>query len=221
MKNKIKIIFNIVLWSSRKEIINRYSKEFYIKFHELARENLDNIIDEIPNIGDSIFALNYCFGPCYISWYKAYLELGLNSQSANEMIWKMNELFINLVPKAFMGMVGNKYIGYFRRKGKKHEFLSERNEVHSFDWKIRYRNINSSTFEIDIYECGMIKLCDKFNAMGLLPMMCRMDYLFSHYMRCGFERTKTLADGDECCNCRYIMGGSCQWAPEKGFKDRK
>ncbi|WP_315115539.1 hypothetical protein [uncultured Clostridium sp.] len=33
--------------------------------------------------------------------------------------------------------------------------------------------------------------------------------------------TKTLGDGDDCCNCRYIIGGSCEWSPEKGFVDRK
>jgi hypothetical protein len=48
-----------------------------------------------------------------------------------------------------------------------------------------------------------------------------MDYLFAHLMNNGFERTKTLGDGDDCCNCRYYLTGSCEWSPEKGFADRK
>jgi hypothetical protein len=93
--------------------------------------------------------------------------------------------------------------------------------MHPYDWKIRYRNINDKVFEIDIYECAMIKVCRDYDAMGLFPAMCRMDYLFSHYMGNGFERTRTLGDGDDCCNCRYILPGTCEWPSEKGFEDRK
>jgi hypothetical protein len=221
MKNKIYIIFKVALWSSRKEIINEHSKEFYNEFCKLATDNLKSIIDEIPNIGDSVFSFNYYFCPSYIAWYKTYLKLGIESDDANQMIWKMNEALVKFIPKIFMKMSMNKYIGDFRKKAQRHELLSDKNQVHIFDWKIRYRNISKTTFEIDIYECGMIKLCSKFNAMGLFPYMCRMDYLFSHYMGNGFERTKTLGDGNNCCNCRYIIDGECEWSPEKGFEKRK
>ena len=46
-----------------------------------------------------------------------------------------------------------------------------------------------------------------FHAEGMLPGICRMDYLFASRMKNGFERTKTLGDGDECCNCRYFSRG--------------
>lgn len=215
------IIYKIALWSSKKVIVNEYGKDFYDKFHSISRVHFEKIIPQVPNIGNSIFAFNYDFCPSYISWYKAYLELGLDNNTSNKMIWKMNETLVKLIPKLFMKLSVNKYIGDFRKKAVKHEKLSEENKVHPNDWKIRYRSVNDTTFEIDIYECGMIKVCKKFDAMGLFPMMCRMDYLFSHYMGNGFERTKTLGDGDDCCNCRYILSGTCEWSPEKGFADRK
>ncbi|SHI68442.1 L-2-amino-thiazoline-4-carboxylic acid hydrolase [Clostridium cavendishii DSM 21758] len=221
MKNKIYMNFKVALWTSRRTIINEYSKEFYKTFCKLSKDNLESIIDEVPNIGDSIFNVSYYFCPSYIAWYKAYLELGLKSEDANKMIWEMNETLVKPIPKIFMKLIVRKYIGDFIKKSPKHETLSLKNEVHKFDWKIRCRNISKTTFEIDIYECGMIKLCKKFDAMGLFPMMCRMDYLFAHYMGTGFERTKTLGDGDDCCNCKYTLPGKCEWAPEKGFENRK
>jgi hypothetical protein len=36
-----------------------------------------------------------------------------------------------------------------------------------------------------------------------------------------FVRTKTLADGDDCCNNHIAGPGFTEWAPEKGFEVRK
>lgn len=30
-----------------------------------------------------------------------------------------------------------------------------------------------------------------------------------------------LGDGDDCCNCRYHIEGSCEWSSEKGFNEEK
>ncbi|MEN6350201.1 MAG: L-2-amino-thiazoline-4-carboxylic acid hydrolase [Syntrophomonas sp.] len=113
------------------------------------------------------------------------------------------------------------YIGGFRKKAAEHAKKTRANALHPYDWKIAYREINENTFEIDITECAMLKLAKDFDVLGMYPAICRMDYLFSHYMGNGFERTKTLGDGDECCNCRYHIVGNCEWSPEKGFESRR
>ena len=89
------------------------------------------------------------------------------------------------------------------------------------DWNIRYRNISDNCFEIDIYECAFRKLAKEYSVEGLLPGICRVDYMVAALMGTGFERTKTLGDGDDCCNCRYYLKGECKWEPEKGFINRK
>lgn len=48
-----------------------------------------------------------------------------------------------------------------------------------------------------------------------------MDYLTSDYLKCGFERTMTLADGDKVCNNKFFIKGECEWTPEKEFQNRK
>lgn len=215
------MIYWITLKASKKTIIENHGKEFYYSFKKLSLSILNDVISKTPYIGKSIFSFNYEFCPAYIAWYKAYMQLGLDSDAAGQMIWKMNEKLVQLIPKIFMKTAVNIYIGSFRKKAKEHEKRWEENSVHPYDWKIRYREINDNVFEVDIYECGMIKLCKDFDALGLFPSMCRMDYLFSHYMGNGFERTKTLGDGCDCCNCRYILPGECEWTPEKGFTYRK
>lgn len=97
----------------------------------------------------------------------------------------------------------------------------EKGNLHPYDWAMTYREINQNRVELDITECGLKKLAYQFNAEGLLPGICRIDYLLSHLMSNGFIRTKTLGDGDDCCNCQYELIGKCEWSPEKGFVDRK
>jgi hypothetical protein len=116
---------------------------------------------------------------------------------------------------------GKTYLNGFRKKAATHVALQEKGKLHPYDWHITYREINQNSFEIDITECGLKKLAHQFDADGLLPGICRMDYLFSNLMGNRFVRSKTLGDGDNCCNCHYDLEGQCEWAPEKGFTDRR
>ena len=52
---------------------------------------------------------------------------------------------------------------------------------------------------------------------GMLPGICSVDFMISHYMGNGFSRTKTLGAGDECCNCHYELQGTCPLHAPKGM----
>jgi len=57
-----------------------------------------------------------------------------------------------------------------------------------------------------------------YGAEGMLPGICAVDYIVAHYMGNGFSRTKTLGDGDDCCNCRYEIKGKCPLQVPAGMK---
>ena len=52
------------------------------------------------------------------------------------------------------------------------------------------------------------------------PGICQVDYMISHYMNVGFERTKTLGAGGCCCDGKYAMCGSCKWDPKVRLQER-
>lgn len=218
---RTKLIYQAAMIRSKSLIVEKYGSKFWHEFKDRSDQWLARILPEMPDMGDSVFAFNLDFCPAYIAWYKAFMELGLSNDAAGEGIWAINEQLITMVPGWLMPLSKRIYLGGFRRKAAKHAEKSRLNELHPYDWKITYRETSKNTFEIDITECGMLKLGKDFDAMGMFPMICRLDYLFAHYMGNGFERTKTLADGDECCNCRYHLTGSCAWPPAGGFIDRK
>ncbi len=130
---------------------------------------------------------------------------------------------IRLILSCLLKRYGAKiYLGGFRKKASGHAAKSAQNDLHEYDYKIRFREIDGNIFEIDIYECGMKKLCEKLDVLDLSPgrLPDRLSG-FLNYMGCGFHRIKTLNDGDDCCNCRYEMTGACAWEPEKGLADKK
>jgi hypothetical protein len=148
--------------------------------------------------------------------------LDIEKESALQWIWNINENFVQFFPKPLLHWFAkNMYLGSFRKNAIKAENRGKSGKLHPFDWRVEYVDIDQSTFGINIYECGMLKLAQKFGFMELFPTVCRMDYLFSHYFDNGFTRTGTLADGDTCCDCVYQYPGRCEWAPEKGFENRK
>ena len=215
------LIFHIGMMCSKKRIICSYGTSFFTEFQRKSRMALRKVLKKTPDIGKSIFSFNYQFTPAYIAWYRASGELKLTHEEAIGLLWMMNEQIMRAIPRILRPAIKTRYLNGFRRQAPLHQSRSEQGAVHPYDYKIAFRDIEKNTFEIDITQCGMIRLCRDFDALALFPAVCRMDYLFAHYLGHGFERTTTLGDGDRCCNCRYILDGSCEWAPEKGFGERR
>lgn len=216
-----KLLYHITMHRSRSYYQQQYSQEFWIRFKAGSNTRLAGILPNVPDIGKSVFAFNYKFAPYYMAWYQTLLELANTPQEADRNLWVMNERMARTLPAALLKLAGRLYLGSFSRKAAGHVARQKAGKLHPYDWKIAYRPIDANTYEIDILECAYLKLTKDFGAQGMLPGVCRMDYLFSHLMGNGFIRTKTLADGNECCNCRYQLTGACEWSPEKGFTDRK
>jgi len=217
-----KFIFHIGIWAIRKSLRKEYGQEVYRNFVSEAKKQFKHIMSLTPDIGNSVFKFNFAFTPCYIAWYKAFLYLKMDNDTIIGWIWKIHENLLSSVPQGLLKWYGAKvYLGGFRKNAVKHEIRQTQKLLHDYDYKIKFKNIDDTTFEIKIYQCGMKKLCEENGATGLFPGVCRIDYLLSHYMGCGFFRTKTLSDGHEYCDCRYSMTGDCEWSPEKGFENRK
>lgn len=222
MKFKIRFIFFLMTKTSKKNLLKEFGSDFYKNFKKLSKQYLEEMIPQVPNIGKSIFSLNYNYGPCYFAWYKALLKLDLEKEKALNLIWQINEDFIKAFPKALLHWFAkNMYLGVFRRMAVEAEYKGKNSMLEPFDWRIEYVDIDKNTFAINIYECGMLKLAQKLGFTEMFPHVCRMDYLFSHYFDNAFKRNGTLGDGCKYCDCWYKFPGQCEWAPEKGFLNRK
>ena len=213
-----KFIYRLTMCRSKGYIQKQYGKSFWKSFREHSDAVYRQVAAELPDIGDSIFSFNYAYAPSYVAWYRSMRQLGLDAGQADDLMWKMNEKMLLSVPKPFLQMAGKSYLNSFRKKAKQHLQRQGKPGFSEYDWLIDYRDIDANSFEIDIRRCGFITVAKKYGVEGMLPGICSVDYMVSHYMGNGFSRTKTLGDGDECCNCHYELTGKCPLRAPEGMK---
>ena len=213
-----KFIYRLTTCRSKGYIQKQYGKSFWKSFREHSDAVFRQVAAELPDIGDSIFSFNYAYAPSYVAWYRSMRQLGLDAGQADDLMWKMNEKMLLSVPKPFLHMAGKSYLNSFRKKAKQHLQGQGKPGFSEYDWLIDYRDIDANSFEIDIRRCGFITVAKKYGVEGMLPGICSVDYMVSHYMGNGFSRTKTLGDGDECCNCHYELTGKCPLRAPEGMK---
>ena len=213
-----KFIYRLTICRSKGYIQKQYGKSFWKSFREHSDAVFRQVAAELPDIGDSIFSFNYAYAPSYVAWYRSMRQLGLDAGQADDLMWKMNEKMLLSVPKPFLHMAGKSYLNSFRKKAKQHLQRQGKPGFSEYDWLIDYRDIDANSFEIDIRRCGFITVAKKYGVEGMLPGICSVDYMVSYYMGNGFSRTKTLGDGDECCNCHYELTGKCPLRAPEGMK---
>ena len=213
-----KFIYRLTMCRSKGYIQKQYGKSFWKSFREHSDAVFRQVAAELPDIGDSIFSFNYAYAPSYVAWYRSMRQLGLDAGQADDLMWKMKAKMLLSVPKPFLHMAGKSYLNSFRKKAKQHLQRQGKPGFSEYDWLIDYRDIDANSFEIDIRRCGFITVAKKYGVEGMLPGICSVDYMVSHYMGNGFSRTKTLGDGDECCNCHYELTGKGPLRAPEGMK---
>ena len=101
------------------------------------------------------------------------------------------------------------------------QLKGEQGLLHPRDWRVVIEEPAEGGHRTTWTQCGALQALRAIGEDGVFPYACRIDYLMANLMGLRFVRTKTLADGDDCCN-NYIAGpGFTEWAPEKGFEHRK
>ncbi len=82
---------------------------------------------------------------------------------------------------------------------------AERSQTSTYemDWKYTYQG-NAHEFYCTYTQCGLCRLAKKEQMEEYLPCLCKMD--FGNYELQGGRliRTKTLANGDDCCNFHVV-----------------
>ena len=71
------------------------------------------------------------------------------------------------------------------------------------DWRFTYeKGVDECKYTIT--KCGVCALAKRENLLDYLPCMCKMDYPKYDSKGARLERTKTLANGDDCCDFHLI-----------------
>ena len=219
-KGTAKFLYHLTMVRSRGLIKNKYGKDFWGRLKDLSDRCFGELIPEFPDIGDSMFAFNYCYAPGYVAWYTSMEKLGLDPRERDVLMLEMNEKMLLTVPKPLLHAVGKAYYRNMMRSARR-RMEDKPVNIHPFDWEMEYIEEDKDNFRINIKSCGFIAYARKYGGLGMLPGICQVDYMISHYMNVGFDRTQTLGAGGTCCDGCYHMHGCCDFDMERRLAERR
>jgi len=76
---------------------------------------------------------------------------------------------------------------------------------YSMDWVFDFSyDLTVPEYYITHHECGVCKIGQKEDLTFLIPHMCVMDYPTIEYKKGKLLRTKTLGNGDDCCDFHVV-----------------
>jgi hypothetical protein len=82
---------------------------------------------------------------------------------------------------------------------KRRESKASQHSKYPLDWKFEYRE-GKDEFYNTYTECGICKMGKKEGCFEFVPCLCNMDERSYFYEGGELHRTKTLAQGDDCCD---------------------
>lgn len=148
-----------------------------------------------PDIGGSSLEANLYIAAFVFSLYKAEPDK-ITPDVVNEMVTAVFDS--TFMVKAHKNKKCTLFTGEVQDKKVK-ESIASQNSKYELDWKFRYEK-GVDEFYNTYTECGICKLGKRENCFEFVPCLCNMDE--RNYRNEGgqLHRTKTLAQGDECCN---------------------
>lgn len=152
-----------------------------------------------PDIGGSSLEMNLYIAAFVFSLYKAE-----PSEITPEIV---NQMVDAVFDSPFMIKAHkNKKCTLFSDKvqdKKVKESIASQNSKYELDWKYDYKK-GKEEFYNTYTECGICKLGLRENCFEFVPCLCNMDERSYRNEGGQLHRTKTLANGDECCNFHVI-----------------
>lgn len=165
------------------------------KYKKKVQQEFKAMLLRTPDIGGSSLEANLYIAAFVFSLHKAEPER-ITPDVVDEMVTAVfDSPFIVKVHK-------NKKCVLFTDKvqdKKVKESIASQASTYELDWKFHYEK-GVDEFYNTYTECGICKLGKRENCFEFVPCLCNMDE--RNYRNDGGElhRTKTLAQGDDCCN---------------------
>ena len=188
-----------------------------------AATHFEKLINDLPDVGGELNPnTKYLI---IAAWYTAYYiparELDYGPEFVGKMIYKLNEYDQASMPKNKAHAIGaEKFTVNYKNRMKKWAKWTQQKEYPA-NWVAEYVEGNGTDFDYgyNYTECGICKYLHSKKMDELAPFVCLNDFIRSQSENTGLNRSKTLGQGDNCCNFRYKQGRKVtqNWDTEIGL----
>jgi len=203
----------------KKYIIDTWGREFYSRYYKIAKMKICALENELPDDVAKEFDFFYKFIVVYVAIYYSLEQFSIEKAEIENAIWIMNELGLEKLPKKIISGLYDKKKNI--KKLIKYQKMGENGLLKDYDWRLKVHEEADGSYHRIYHECGAYKILKSKGYGYVFPCACRVDYLIANLGGIKFKRDKVIADGDSYCDSHIIGYGYTEWAPEKGFINRK
>lgn len=165
------------------------------EYKKKVKQEYKAMLLRTPDIGGSSLEMNLYIAAFVFSLHKAYPEK-ITPEVVDEMVTAVFESPFMI--KAHKNKKCTLFTDKVQDKKVK-ESIASQNSPYELDWKFKYEK-GKDEFYNTYAECGICKLGTRENCFEFVPCLCNMDERNYRNEGGNLHRTKTLAQGDDCCN---------------------
>ena len=176
---------------------NRFSREIAEEICRKANEYSDEYTNAHPDAYGSALKVSYPFAGVY----KALQEY-VSKEEALQMMMDYSQVIGEKARKTFWRFTSIPGMPslIWANAGKIMEVAgSEKN-----GYKSRFLGVNGNHAGMDVLSCPIVDALAEIGMPEVATVMCAIDMIYSTgYRGIQFKRTKSVAEGDDCCDYRY------------------
>jgi len=187
----------------KSELANYYSKFEITKILFNTRREYNAIIKRIPPMGgdENLMIKNMYLGAYLIALYRQIKDKVTLSEYKKFTMDGLRKSDFLRDKISRINYLEKRYQDNLARCA---EWSENNKDKYPWTWQFTTEsNPEIPEFRIYFTNCGLYNLCIAENISELNPILCETDFVMAEMAGCTFSRTKTLADGDDCCDFCY------------------
>ena len=194
--------------NGKKAVFSKYGQKKGIHIIEKVKKEFEKLLPEVPYVGKiDTMQRQMLLTVIFTAFYRVLKETEksvdiwiLCNEFNKETLMNMPRFVRWLIKKS---LFGKHMKNSFRKMAKEQK---EKNLADQWD----YIEGNGESFDygINITKCAKLLFLQKLGHKEFLPYVCLVDKNFAECCKYGFKRTKTLAEGGDCCDFRISKNGT-------------
>lgn len=191
-----------------KPIISKLlGSENYNRFCEAALREYDNFASQIPTLEDNGNKNNFFeYGPFMLSTYRALLgEFSIDQNKALDILRQITNFKVQKTVENMPANLKAVYSGVATSDSIRDLTLKIMTyEDEKYGWATVFPK-SDAYMAIDFTKCGLTEWLKEQGVPEITPIACDSDViLFGTMTGLTFQRSKTIAKGDEICDFRFV-----------------
>lgn len=202
--------FDRALRRVRALFVARFGAEPTAALAEEARAEYSALIPQMPYLGgQQPFTQFVVSSAWFLALYRVLQRRGLPLEDIGRLIHEVGAHFVQAYPAYVRRLIGRQMFTHRYQEKVRTRAAASRYSPYPSDYQYDWVPGDGAAFDwgVNYTRCAGWEFLRAQGAPELGPYLCAFDALYSDALGWGLIRTKTLAEGGDCCDFRFRQGG--------------